>query len=1842
MPRTRTWALLAIALGLRLLISGWDAAVPATSLHPDERQVAFVTEKMDGWVSDPGFFAYGSLHFQAIIKVASLLGVDETMRGLIVSGRLLSVAASMLALLLGWAMARRAWGRRTADLFLLIVAFVPLDLQQSHFATVEAHHTAWIIVALAACFWLATGGGGKAAAAAGAAVGASLAVKVASLALGLPLGLALVLAARSRGVIDLIRLTALAIGVGVATFWFCQPFAFVDGRPPWAAIIASLVAAVVLEVASRRPDGPRRALVAAAVVALAFTALQGAALIGIGGDSPLGQRIASTRIGPAINPAYLAGVGEQVRMVMGEADLPYVRVFVNTLPVLYPLRELALWGWGPLLVLATVAAVVFGARLLSRRWRRLLEGRWSPSAILLLLLLAWLAPMAFRLSTLYVKYLRYWEPLVVPAVLVVAWWLTRLPAGLRRRVTLTVVGGTMLWGLAYMWAFVDPHPHGTASRWLTPMLEPGQVVAFESWDETIGLHPADGPVEVFSLPSYDLPDDEAKVERWCRALERADWVVLTSNRVVRTILANPRRFPRTGRLYQLLLSGEAGFEVLARASRGPRIFGLRWPVQLADESFVNYEFPQVLVLRRTGSVPVDELTTRVARPLPFVQGSGLAGLQRRLEREVPAITPVPTLGRQLADTVQWTLVFALLTGVAWVMTLPLVRGWSDAGIGLAAATGWIVPAWLMWVGNELRLWPTGAETASWIVVALLVAGVLVATRRWDEVVRIVGRRRRTMLTVLGVTVGFGLLFLVVRAWNPAVHWGEKPMDFSFLNAFLRSDTWPTGEPWMAGMPLHYYYFGQILASFPILVTGCTAGVGYNLMAATIPALTAAVLAGFGVLLTGRRTRIAAVVLPALVVLTGNLAWPWLVEMGRQGKIFDMWWATSRVIPGFAIDEYPLWTAIFADLHGHFIALPVMIAGLAWGWLCIHGRGGRWLVAAVVAGISVAVLVATNPWDIFILSGALGAGVLVAARRPVTALARLVVAAAVSLVAAGPFIIELATGLSAGAGSRGLFLTVQDFAPWWAVMRHFGLFLIPLVVVAAIFAAGFGRRGLAVLPFAGLGVVAGLSFGSTAAALSLGMAGLFVIPALLDRDPWVRLAWSLAGLGTLAIAACERFTLIDRMNTIFKVYNGVWLLLAAALAMLVFRTARRRRRVLLAFWLPLQVVASINLPLGIAQGWLQPRMSSPRPTLDGQAFLAEKDPETWFLSRALQAARPRDVIAESAGISYAQNTRIAMHTGQPTVVGWEWHLVQRGQSIDEIKARFADLETLYSGRDPLARRAVLDRYHVGWAVLGGVERNTYRLDPDATLEGIPGVVRIAGGHGAELFRVLPRTADGPPVAAQPAVELPPGIRAVGLLPQPERSMVRSLHLDDEGAVAVLPDGRAVMLDATFREIGGLALPECAAASAVRSSQTVWVLCDDGRLLRSRGSEWRSSGRIANARNLEADETVWAWGVGGLWRLDGASHRQVASGPVTAAAATGAFVAWSDGSRTWIGAGDDRPHELGSRLDGIRALGWQGSMLWALDRNGLHRSGGGLLPWRRVFDEIGPVDMIAGDTDRLWIVLPDGTVLEALTDACPPPWTPSSGATTSGLQQPRGLAVSPEGWLAVVDTMNHRLRWYSGSGVCLDETGSKGSAAGFFHEPSGLALADDGRLAVADTWNGRIQIIAPGGEIETAGESLFGPRGVVWDEDGSLLVADTGNRRLLRLKAPDWEQSEVVRLPAPVVGLAWVGDLVAVATPAAGSLSLIDPDSGSIVRSLDVPGWSNLEQQEGYLAVLPSGELAASAPQPGEIWAVDPTGTNPPRLLRGELPGVTAMVVRPDGMLVASLTWDQRLIRIDLDG
>ena len=70
---------------------------------------------------------------------------------------------------------------------------------------------------------------------------------------------------------------------------------------------------------------------------------------------------------------------------------------------------------------------------------------------------------------------------------------------------------------------------------------------------------------------------------------------------------------------------------------------------------------------------------------------------------------------------------------------------------------------------------------------------------------------------------------------------------------------------------------------------------------------------------------------------------------------------------------------------------------------------------------------------------------------------------------------------------------------------------------------------------------------------------------------------------------------------------------------------------------------------------------------------------------------------------------------------------------------------------------------------------------------------------------------------------------------------------------------------------------------------------------------------------------------------------------------------------------------------------------------------------------------------------------------------------------GVAVAPDtGYVYYTDAVNHRIRYYTGSGSFLAEFGSYGTGDGEFDGPSDVAFSPSGaRLSVVDTGNCRIQ-------------------------------------------------------------------------------------------------------------------------------------------------------------------------------
>src|SRR4029453_374119 len=83
-----------------------------------------------------------------------------------------------------------------------------------------------------------------------------------------------------------------------------------------------------------------------------------------------------------------------------------------------------------------------------------------------------------------------------------------------------------------------------------------------------------------------------------------------------------------------------------------------------------------------------------------------------------------------------------------------------------------------------------------------------------------------------------------------------------------------------------------------------------------------------------------------------------------------------------------------------------------------------------------------------------------------------------------------------------------------------------------------------------------------------------------------------------------------------------------------------------------------------------------------------------------------VLLEAQGPSYQDFGRISMLTGLPTVLGWDYHVKQRGNAESEIEARRAAVRAMYSDPEPKHVEGLLARYRVGYVYVGWLERKTY--------------------------------------------------------------------------------------------------------------------------------------------------------------------------------------------------------------------------------------------------------------------------------------------------------------------------------------------------------------------------------------------------------------------------------------------------------------------------------------------------------------------------------------------------------
>ena len=602
----------------------------------------------------------------------------------------------------------------------------------------------------------------------------------------------------------------------------------------------------------------------------------------------------------------------------------------------------------------------------------------------------------------------------------------------------------------------------------------GRKIAKETdWDDALpllmyGQNPFDKIEGIYySDLNFQMywDDNQEKIERFLAILERADLIIITSNRQWGSTTQIPERFPLTELFYKTLIGcpyediqycfsvaepemfkGQLGFELEKTFQVNPQFLSFEFNSQFAEEAFTVYDHPKVLIFRKTSNY-------KLSQAIDTLRQADLDEVIYLSPEEADASPGKLTLSEQRfneqKESGTWSELFnyqsiqndqPVLTVVIWYlffsfigwMFYPSLRlafaGLRMRGIALMKPIGLIFITFLVWLLGSVDVSVTKTLIIS-VVFLSCALNIVIFLRNRTTIINEIKENYIHIIRFELISLAFFLFFLIVRLSNPDL-WhpykgGEKPMDFSYFNAVIKSIHFPPYDPWYAGGYINYYYFGFMLAAIPTKILGIVPSIAYNLVLPTFfmfSAMAAFSIGGNLFLSVEEQTLpqgpsnqnqgndnfknhfpyIPALLTAFLVMMIGNLGTIRMIFQGFQQigvsgaefipgglidrlshlvsgiKIFsnginfnfypgDWYWIPSRAIPGEPITEFPYFSFLYGDPHAHVFAYPITLIALCWILSLLntrfqHAAGMEFIVEIATGVLVIGILKPTNTWD----------------------------------------------------------------------------------------------------------------------------------------------------------------------------------------------------------------------------------------------------------------------------------------------------------------------------------------------------------------------------------------------------------------------------------------------------------------------------------------------------------------------------------------------------------------------------------------------------------------------------------------------------------------------------------------------------------------------------------------------------------------------------------------------------------------------------------------------------------------------------------------------------------------
>jgi YYY domain-containing protein len=698
----------------------------------------------------------------------------------------------------------------------------------------------------------------------------------------------------------------------------------------------------------------------------------------------------------------------------------------------------------------------------------------------------------------------------------------------------------------------------------------------------------------------------------------------------------------------------------------------------------------------------------------------------------------------LINILQWWATFFFIGIVFIPVTSLIFPTFFDKGYIFSKIIGIALISYSVLLFGFLKILPFNAQNIILIVGILLLINYFVKKKIPLSNIKI---KSYLPIFILEECLFLGILVLwsFIHAHQPEIHGLEKYMDYGFINSILRAKYFPPLDMWFTPYPINYYYFGHLVTAVLTKLSFLSSDITFNLMLSTIAAIgfTAAFSIAANLLfkLKAKRYMLYAggLISAFLLNFAGNLHTIYLFFKPYENEhpvpfwqlVFSpstfpnsYWYPNATRFIHNTIHEFPIYSNVVSDLHGHFLDVPFVlltIAVLLSLFLKTKLEIINWKFEIPLISFLLAIMYMTNAWDgiiYFLLAVIVIAFIKLKSsvnfsenksiKHYVLSIMRnksyiLHATYYILLILAGFFLFSLpfslnfkpfASGIGilcspkflTDIGKFGPFLFEADHcqhSPLWQLLILYGFFYFWVI---------------------SFGVFIFSKIRSKYSKITSG--DIFIVILIL--------------LSTLLIIIPEFIYVKDiypahyRANTMFKLVYQSFMMLSLCSGYIIVRLFLDYKFLFLGRWyfkfiywiigLSMLVLVSLYPYLAINSYFGDLKTYS---GLDGTNYLKPLYPTDYEAIQWINKnIKGQPIILEAQGDSYTDYSRVSSNTGLSTVLGWTVHEWLWRGTYDIPAPRIPEIQKMFESKDLGETKTLLRKYKVALVFIGDLERKKY--------------------------------------------------------------------------------------------------------------------------------------------------------------------------------------------------------------------------------------------------------------------------------------------------------------------------------------------------------------------------------------------------------------------------------------------------------------------------------------------------------------------------------------------------------